>query len=218
MLFIKNELIPKMEADYGADTSRESRIILGHSFGGLLAAYAFTNFNEVFGNYLMLSPSLWYDDESLLRKERATREANSHRPQLVYIGLGGLETSTNMGPPFEAFSKQLKDNYPGIKNRTTFSSRRGSYGFKKSQHGQPDARLLPDPDRPQGVDRRRRGRRAGARPGRRRGAQPGRPRRGQRRGAKDVSLTSRPSREAANRLYLRLGFVARETNVYRYTF
>src|SRR3954452_19049305 len=31
-----------------------------------------------------------------------------------------------------------------------------------------------------------------------------------RRGAKDVSLTSRPSREAANRLYLRLGFVARE--------
>ena len=40
----------------------------------------------------------------------------------------------------------------------------------------------------------------------------------QRRGAKDVSLTSRPSREAANRLYLRLGFVARETNMYRYTF
>ena len=39
-----------------------------------------------------------------------------------------------------------------------------------------------------------------------------------RRGAKDVSLTSRPSREAANRLYLRLGFVARETNTYRYTF
>ena len=30
-----------------------------------------------------------------------------------------------------------------------------------------------------------------------------------RRGAKDVSLSSRPSREAANRLYLRLGFVAR---------
>lgn len=37
-------------------------------------------------------------------------------------------------------------------------------------------------------------------------------------GAKTVDLTSRPSREAANRLYQRLGFVARETNVYRYTF
>lgn len=37
------------------------------------------------------------------------------------------------------------------------------------------------------------------------------------RGAKHVSLTSRPSREAANRLYQRLGFDHYETNVYRYT-
>ena len=37
------------------------------------------------------------------------------------------------------------------------------------------------------------------------------------RGAKTVDLTSRPSREAANRLYQRLGFVVRDTNVYRYT-
>jgi ribosomal protein S18 acetylase RimI-like enzyme len=38
-----------------------------------------------------------------------------------------------------------------------------------------------------------------------------------RRGAKNVSLTSRPSREAANRLYQRIGFSLYETNVYRYT-
>lgn len=37
-------------------------------------------------------------------------------------------------------------------------------------------------------------------------------------GARTVDLTSRPSREAANRLYQRLGFVARDTNVYRYSF
>ena len=36
------------------------------------------------------------------------------------------------------------------------------------------------------------------------------------RGAVTVDLTSRPSREAANRLYKRLGFVQRETNVYRF--
>ena len=35
-------------------------------------------------------------------------------------------------------------------------------------------------------------------------------------GAKTVDLTSRPSREAANRLYQRIGFELRETNVYRY--
>lgn len=37
------------------------------------------------------------------------------------------------------------------------------------------------------------------------------------RGAKTVDLTSRPSREAANRLYQRIGFAPRDTNVYRYT-
>lgn len=35
-------------------------------------------------------------------------------------------------------------------------------------------------------------------------------------GATTVDLTSRPSREAANRLYKRIGFEQRETNIYRY--
>jgi ribosomal protein S18 acetylase RimI-like enzyme len=35
-------------------------------------------------------------------------------------------------------------------------------------------------------------------------------------GARTVDLTSRPTREAANRLYRRLGFQARDTNVYRF--
>ena len=36
-------------------------------------------------------------------------------------------------------------------------------------------------------------------------------------GARTVDLTSRPTREAANRLYQRAGFQLRETNVYRVT-
>ncbi len=36
-------------------------------------------------------------------------------------------------------------------------------------------------------------------------------------GAITVDLTSRPSREAANRLYARIGFVQRDTNVYRFS-
>jgi len=36
-------------------------------------------------------------------------------------------------------------------------------------------------------------------------------------GAKTVDLTSRPSRDVANRLYKRIGFEQRETNVYRFS-
>jgi ribosomal protein S18 acetylase RimI-like enzyme len=35
-------------------------------------------------------------------------------------------------------------------------------------------------------------------------------------GARTVDLTSRPSRQAANRLYERLGFQARDSRVYRF--
>lgn len=35
-------------------------------------------------------------------------------------------------------------------------------------------------------------------------------------GAKTIDLTSRPSREAANRLYQRVGFKPRQTNLYRF--
>ena len=73
------------------------------------------------------------------------------------------------------------------------------------------------PDRRARLDRRRGGRRR--RPRCRRGqcAGRGRARSGRSGGARTVDLTSRPSREAANRLYLRLGFELRETNVYRYS-
>jgi ribosomal protein S18 acetylase RimI-like enzyme len=40
----------------------------------------------------------------------------------------------------------------------------------------------------------------------------------QKAGAREVGLTSNPTREAANRLYLRLGFKQRQTNVYCYRF
>ena len=115
MQFIKQELIPKMESDYGADTLRKNRIILGHSFGGLAAAYAFTNYNNVFGNYIILSPSIWYDNEIILKLEKENRTLNSNNHQLVFMGLGELENMGRMLAPFEAFFQFLKNNYSDIR-------------------------------------------------------------------------------------------------------
>jgi ribosomal protein S18 acetylase RimI-like enzyme len=42
-------------------------------------------------------------------------------------------------------------------------------------------------------------------------------RRAREQGARGIELTSRPSREAANRLYQRLGFTIRQTNLYHYS-
>lgn len=115
LAFIRQQLIPEMEVRYNADTTRNGRAILGHSYGGLFAACAFAASNEVFGNYLLLSPSLWYDNEIANRLEKMNREVNNSRQQLVFMGIGEMENLGRMQAPFEAFYQSLSKNYSNMK-------------------------------------------------------------------------------------------------------
>jgi uncharacterized protein len=112
--FIETQLIPKMEQDYNADTSRDSRVILGHSYGGLFGGYAFCINNKVFGNYILLSPSFWFDKYVALQMEKDYRENNKNRKQLVFMGIGEKEESERMLAPFETFYQSLRVNYFNI--------------------------------------------------------------------------------------------------------
>lgn len=128
--FIKDELVPRMERDFRADTSRSSRVILGHSFGGLFGAYAFAADNSLFGNYLLLSPSLWFDNEVTLRMELAQRSVLKKRQQLVFMGLGNMENFGKMQAPFEAFFQTLNANYPNIRLSKNLEEDLGHVGSK----------------------------------------------------------------------------------------
>lgn len=128
--FIREELIPKMEMDFGADTSRSGRVILGHSFGGLFGAYAFAADNSVFGNYLLLSPSLWFDNEVTLRMELAERNVLKNNQQLVFMGLGKKENFGKMQAPFEAFYRALNNNYPNLRISKNLEEDLGHMGSK----------------------------------------------------------------------------------------
>lgn len=112
--FIENELIRKIEQDYQVNTTRESRVILGHSYGGLFGAYAFAVNNNLFGNYILLSPSLWFDNEVSMLLEKQNRADNKDIRQLVFMGIGEAENSGRMQAPFEAFYQILRDNYSDI--------------------------------------------------------------------------------------------------------
>ncbi len=115
LTFIETQLIPKMEQDYHADTARDSRVILGHSYGGLFGSYAFSVHNKVFGNYILLSPSLWFDNYVALQMENENREKNKYRKQLVFMGIGELEEKDRMLAPFEIVYQTLHDNYNNSK-------------------------------------------------------------------------------------------------------
>lgn len=128
--FIREELVPRMQADFRADTSRSSRMILGHSFGGLFGAYAFVTDNDLFGNYLLLSPSLWFDNEVTLRMEAARRNTLKDRDQLVFLGLGKMENMGKMQAPFEAFYQVLNNHYPNVRLAKNLEDDLGHMGSK----------------------------------------------------------------------------------------
>lgn len=128
--FMEKQLIPSIQQQFHADTSRSSRTILGHSYGGLFGAYAFTKHNEVFGNYIMLSPSLWFDSMITLQYEKDNRAANKLNKQLVFMGIGENEEKDRMLAPFATFTQMLSENYPGIKLIYNVESKEGHMGSR----------------------------------------------------------------------------------------
>jgi predicted alpha/beta superfamily hydrolase len=113
--FIETQLVPKIEQDYHAETTRESRVILGHSYGGLFGGYAFSVNNNVFGNYILLSPSFWFDNYAPLQMEKENRTNNKTAKHLVFMGIGANEEGDRMLAPFEVFYQSLRTYYSDIK-------------------------------------------------------------------------------------------------------
>jgi len=113
--FIETQLIPKIQQEFNVDTARASRVILGHSYGGLFGGCVYSYNNKVFGNYILLSPSFWFDNLVALKMEKDNRAINKNKKQLVFMGIGEAENAGRMQAPFEAFYQALHNNYTDIK-------------------------------------------------------------------------------------------------------
>ena len=63
--FIKNELIPHIDSAF---RTSPYRLFVGHSFGGITVINALYAIPETFQAYVSIDPSLWYDNQLLLKK------------------------------------------------------------------------------------------------------------------------------------------------------
>lgn len=66
--FIDKELLPIITKKYNTD---ENRTIIGQAFGGLLATEILLTKPELFDNYILISPSLWWDNAFLVTANTA---------------------------------------------------------------------------------------------------------------------------------------------------
>ena len=83
--FIEKELQPYIDKTYKTNASRT---LIGESLGGLFAAEVLLKRPALFDKYIIVSPSLWWDDGSLLRLPTAPFAAAVNKKTDVYIGIG----------------------------------------------------------------------------------------------------------------------------------
>ena len=63
---MREELIPEIEQRY---RTNGDRTFIGYSLGGLFGVYAMLSSPETFGRMILVRPSLWWDDNLLLKSE-----------------------------------------------------------------------------------------------------------------------------------------------------
>lgn len=80
--FLEKELMPFVEKKY---TPSKDRMLLGQSLGGLLASEVLAKQPHLFSTYCIVSPSLWWDKESLLKP---LSEANIPSTTRIYLAVG----------------------------------------------------------------------------------------------------------------------------------
>ena len=117
--FIEKELQPFIDANYNTN---KVRTIIGQSLGGLLATEILLKKPQLFDNYIIVSPSLWWDSQSLLAIESKKYKAN----KTVYIAVG------KEGRIMEKTAKGL---YKKLKVKNTKNTKLYYQYFKAQNHG-----------------------------------------------------------------------------------
>lgn len=82
--FLEKELKPYVESQF----KTTDKYLFGQSLGGLLATEILLKKPEMFNNYFIISPSLWWDDESLLKQTPQLLAKIQDTKKFIYVSVG----------------------------------------------------------------------------------------------------------------------------------
>jgi predicted alpha/beta superfamily hydrolase len=121
--YLKKSVLPFVDARFRTDPAR--RIFMGHSYGALLGTGILFSDPTLFHDYILGSPSLWYDDRYMLRVEEDYARTHKDLPANIFMYVGAFEAVRPGDPRYNrkddmvadmtAFETQLKSrHYPGL--------------------------------------------------------------------------------------------------------
>ncbi len=82
--FIEKELMPHIEAKY---PTAPYKMLIGHSFGGLAVMQTFTHHNNLFNAYVCIDPSMWWDNEKLLKQTQKDLAEKKFEGKSLFLGI-----------------------------------------------------------------------------------------------------------------------------------
>ena len=111
--FIREELIPQVEAEYRVDP-RRGRALFGHSLGGLFAFYSLFEGEETFDRFIVGSLSMRPDERFPFKLEEAFAETHSSLRARVFFSVGSLESERRISDLRELWEVLADREYDGF--------------------------------------------------------------------------------------------------------
>ena len=93
--FLQHEILPYMQQHFR--TEPKQRTFVGNSLGGLLGGYILLKNPELFRNYVLGSPSFWWDKQMIFEVMKQQKKTLSSIKANVFIGIGALEHNRDGG-------------------------------------------------------------------------------------------------------------------------
>ncbi len=82
--FIEKELIPYIDAKY---PTAPYKMLIGHSMGGLAVMQTFVHHNDLFNSYICIDPSMWWDNQKLLKETQTVLAEKKFDGKSLYLGI-----------------------------------------------------------------------------------------------------------------------------------
>jgi predicted alpha/beta superfamily hydrolase len=82
--FIEKELMPYIESHYPTEPYK---MLIGHSFGGLIVMQTFVHHTNLFNSYICIDPSMWWDKQTLLKETKKILENKKFQGKSLFLGI-----------------------------------------------------------------------------------------------------------------------------------
>jgi len=103
------EVIPFLNTQYRIS----EMTFIGHSFSALFGVHVLLEKPSMFDHYLLASPSVWWDDQVMFRREQQRYESGKNLDAHVFMSKGELETD-ELSPHQEFHDQLASRNYEGL--------------------------------------------------------------------------------------------------------